>query len=268
MICFAVLAHDKPEVLESQIRNIRMYNPDSRIVLYNGGREPLSGEASGIPVCPYSRPLRYGRLERFLLDTARWLEEEKTDYEYLASVDSDVLFIRHGFGAFLREMLREYDLIGVNMAVQRHAGALPHWIPGEMMWKEWFMWEPFLGTDGICGTLNPMQAYTHRIVRRILDDLNRGRMDELERCLASSRVFALEELLMPTLALRAGGRPRPYPAQTAAFTRAGEYLSLPELAQARSNPGVFFVHPVRRDLQDAVWSSIIEGDQLPFGFPE
>ena len=42
MICFAVLAHDKPEVLESQIRNIRMYNPDSRIVLYNGGREPLS----------------------------------------------------------------------------------------------------------------------------------------------------------------------------------------------------------------------------------
>ena len=168
----------------------------------------------------------------------------------------------------MREMLREYDLIGVNMAVQRHAGALPHWIPGEMMWKEWFMWEPFLGTDGICGTLNPMQAYTHRIVRRILDDLNRGRMDELERCLASSRVFALEELLMPTLALRAGGRPRPYPAHTAAFTRAGEYLSLPELAQARSNPGVFFVHPVRRDLQDAVWSSIIEGDQLPFGFPE
>ncbi|WP_274361647.1 hypothetical protein [Paenibacillus thermotolerans] len=257
MICFAILAHDKPEVLQSQIRNIKKYNPNAQIVLYNGGKDKKFADNLGIPVCPYSRPLQYGRLERYLLDTAIWLEETIMDYDYLVSVDSDVLFLRHGYEAFLQEALKEYDLMGVNMVFQSNPSELPHWVPGQMMWKEWELWQPFFGTDGFCGTLNPMQVYTHEVMAKIIADLDHSRMKELEKCLAASSIFALEEMLLPTLAIRAGGRAMPYPLEIASFTRCGDNISLTELQVASNKEKVYFVHPVRRGLEDPVWQAII-----------
>jgi len=256
MICFAILAHADAGIAASQIRNIRRYNADAEIVLYNGGTDPDFGSTLGVPVCPYSRPLQYGRLERFLLDTALWLETERVGYDYLVGVDSDVLFVREGFEQALRGAMSDADAMGVNMTMQRSPFELPHWIPGKMLWEEWDRWQPFFGTEGFCGTFNPMQVYTRDTIRRVLADLTPARRSALEGLLASSRVFALEELLLPTLALRAGARIRSYPETMAAFVRCGEDMTWEELQRALRTPEAYFLHPARRDAADPVWRSL------------
>lgn len=247
MICFAILAHDKEEILMDQIANIRKYNPNSQIVLYNGGSNKKYARNLDIAVCPYSRPLTYGRLERYFLDVMRWLEEIDMKYDYLVSTDSDVLFVNKGYETFLQEYLKEYDCMGVNMIIQRDPNELAHWYPGQTMWKEWKLWQPFFQLNCFCGTLNPMQVYTREIVKKIVSDLD---MSYLERLLSSTKVFALEEMLHPTLALRAGGRPRKYPVETAEYTRCGAFINMHEAQAARRSGAVFFVHPVKRDVND------------------
>lgn len=247
MLCLAVLAHDNEQVLANQIENLRFYNPNALIVLYNGGVNPDYGSGSGAILCPYSRPLVYGKLTRYLFDVMRWLEETQTDYDYLVSVDSDVMFVNHGYESFLNQWLQEYDCMGVNMGIQRSPSEVPHWVPGQMLWREWDWWQPFFKTDGFCGTLNPMQVYTRRIIRRLLPLVD---VKLLERLLQSTEVFALEEMLHATLAVAAGGKPIKYPTDTAAFTRCGDSLSLAEVKQARRSSNVFFVHPVHRDMAD------------------
>ncbi len=65
-----------------------------------------------------------------------------------------------------------------------------------------------------------------------------------------TEVYALEEMLHSTLAVRCGGKPRKYPDGTAAYTRAGVPISVLEAQEARKSKDVYFVHPVKRDPAD------------------
>ncbi|MCL6547537.1 MAG: glycosyltransferase family 4 protein [Alicyclobacillus sp.] len=248
MICFAVLAHQNEPVLQDQVDNLLTYHPGAKVVVYNGGTDPNFGRGvTGIDLCPYSRPLRRGKLARFLLDVMRWIEEQGMAYDYLVSVDSDVMFIRPGFEAFLDEHMVERDCMGINMGVQHRPDEVPHWHPGQTMWAEWDLWRPFFGIDSFCGTLNCMQVYRRDIVRRILARLD---WDALERLLASTKVFALEEILHATLALREGARVCMYPQETAKYVRIGEPYTVGEVEAAFRDPAAYFLHPVRRIMDD------------------
>lgn len=247
MICFAILAHQNEKILANQIANLKKFNPNCKIVLYNGGANRQFGKKSGIPVCPYSRPLRYGRLGRFLYDVMRWLEARGIDYDYLINVDSDLMFVKPGFEQFLNNRMNGYDCMGIRLKAYRTPLASRHWHPGRSMWKEWKKWKPFFQTRYFYGTLNVMQVYRKRIVRRMLRNLNRMR---LERLLTTTKVFALEEILYVTLAFRNNGRLRAYPHRSRRYVRLGRPLTLAEARRAKRDPYVYFAHPIRRTLHD------------------
>jgi hypothetical protein len=257
MIVFAILAHDREDVLMNQIKNIRHYNPNSSIVLYNGGTNSEFASSLGIPICPYSRPLSYGKLGRYLLDVMRWLESMNVKYDYLVSTDSDVLFVNGGYESFLKSHLEEHDFAGVDMHVERTPHDFPDWITGQTLWKEWGRWQPFFRTNGFCGTFNPMQVYTRKIVEKMVASVD---LQHLERLLNDTEVYALEEMLHATIALRCGGKPRKYPQKMAAYTRYGRPLTLEDVQEAKQTKSVYFVHPISREMNDPARQWITDGN--------
>lgn len=254
MICFALLAHKDEKALLQQINNIRKFNgPHVKIVLYNGGNNPNFGKQvckhANVMYCPYSRPLKWGQLARFHFDVMRWLEEKRVQYDYLAVLDHDVLFVNQGLETLLRKELNGFDFIG---KVVRHETdrRKTTWIPGKTMWREWYRWKPFFGSDRFCGTFNPMQVYRHNIIKRILARINKSR---LERLLSNTKVFALEEILYITLAVRCRGRCKEYPKNVSRYLRVSPRIRLWEARNAMRKNEILFVHPVK---DAAVWNLI------------
>ena len=116
-ICFAILVHEKKDLVKQLINNVRYFCPNSTIVLYNGGFDRTLCEGLGIPVCPASHKLRYGHTAIYFLDTMEWLEEIGIQYEYFINIDSDALFISKGYEEFIHNEMKDTDYMGVDYRI-------------------------------------------------------------------------------------------------------------------------------------------------------
>src|SRR5882672_546510 len=103
---FACLVHEQPECVIDLVRNLHYLDPSSRILLYNGGSLPsLSGsdfraDEYGALVYPAPRPLTWGRLHDFALDSMQFALEN-LEFDTLTIVDSDQLCTRPGYSEYL-----------------------------------------------------------------------------------------------------------------------------------------------------------------------
>lgn len=248
-ICFVILAHENEQVLKNQVDNIRKYNPQSKVVLYNGGKDPEFGKGIDIDICPYSRPVQVPNLGRVFYDVMKWLEESDIDYEFLINVDSDIMFVNPGFETFLQECMKDYHFMGLWMRKIEVECNDPWWWPAYTLWHEgWEKWNPFFQTnDYIIGTLNAMQVYRREIIQKML---NRIDIEKLEELVAKTEVYAIEEMLYGTLAARNGGKWRRYPTYFQEYIRLGDPFTLNEIKKAKEDPSVFFVHPIARHIED------------------
>ena len=246
-ICFTILAHDNEEILRVQLENVRRYNPNSFIVVYNGGPNEQFGLNLGVPVCPYSQPLRYGNLTRYFYDTMRWLEELHIEYDYLVNLDNDVLFIKEGFEAFIEEAMQGYDCMGPHMQIQHSSYDYPNFIPGLTMWREWDKWQPLFKTDYFARYFNPGQVYNRHIIREMLSFES---FEQIENLWLNSNVAALEEMFWVTFALYHGGKCREYPwdfNESLQFVRHKPQITEKEVTLAIEEPNYFWIHPIKGD---------------------
>ncbi|MGZ6550742.1 MAG: glycosyltransferase family 4 protein [Tumebacillaceae bacterium] len=248
MICFAILAHANEEVLADQIENIKRFNHGCKMVLYNGGTDPEFGTSLSIPICPASKPLQKGKLGHFPLAVMRWLVETNESYDYLVFLDSDTLFVKPGYEQTINKLMIGYDCMGINMSIQHAPEDLPHWYPGQTMWAEWQRWQPFFGTDYFCCCLHALQLYRHATVHQMVKRLD---FAHLETLIDSTDVFALEEMLLPTLAVRSGANYRQYPNTMSEMIRLGKNLDIADVNTALQLPDVYVVHPIERSMQNA-----------------
>lgn len=249
LLCFAILAHADEGVLKNQIENLRLCNPGAKIVLFNGGRDPNFGQGVDVDICPYSHPLIRGRLERFLIDVMRWLFEIDSEYDFLIGLDSDVLFLKTGFEEFVEKRMLGYDCMGINMHVETDPNEVPHWVPGQTMWKEWENWRSFFRSNYFCGTLNAMQVYRKEIVHKLMQNIDWRKLDDL---LSTTQVYALEEILLPTLAVGSGAKYTTYPEKTARYVRLEVPWTTEQVQEVTQDPYAYFIHPVTRTLDDPV----------------
>src|ERR1700758_295528 len=103
---FACLVHENQECVEDLVRNLHFLDPDSAILLYNGGRaaDLLSTafpfERYGVIVHPSPKPMEWGRLHDFALDCMRFALNE-FPFDTLTIVDSDQLATRAGYSEYL-----------------------------------------------------------------------------------------------------------------------------------------------------------------------
>ncbi|MBD0381589.1 hypothetical protein [Paenibacillus sedimenti] len=236
-----LLAHQDEEVLAAQLDNIRFYNPDAGIVLYNGG--PDQDFAKHLNVCkfPYSHPLKYGNLAPFLWEVMKWLEDLHIEYKYLMNLDHDMLFVKHGFETFLDERMAQSDCMGWRL---QNSHEHPDSLPIRGMSREWHKWQPVFKTDHFLSYFNPGQVYTHDIVRRMLSYVDHATVDQM---LVNSKTFALEEVFFVTLALACGGRIREYPegSEYNDMVHWGANITFANVLQSRQNPYYYWIHPIK-----------------------
>lgn len=246
MIYFVILAHDKEHVLESQIHNIKYYNPGCEVVVFNGGSNKKFAKRLGVPICPYSRPLVYGNLAPFLYLVMKWLKEEGIEFDYLVNLDSDMIFINHDFELYLQTYMKGYDAMGGHMIILNTPHDAPGLQPTDDMWREWEYWQPFFNTDYFVRYINPGQVYTKEIGEKILQFAN---LEVLEKMWRETKVHAIEEMIWPTLVMALGGKCRNYQ-----FTydyplnqiRWRPYHDIHEILEERKQ-SFFWVHPVTEE---------------------
>ncbi|UOE92705.1 hypothetical protein [Alkalihalobacillus sp. LMS39] len=258
MIYFAILAHKNEEILKRQIENIQYFNPESKVVLYNGGTDKRFGNSLNINICPYSRPLKYGNLVPFMIDVMKWVEETGVTYDYFVNLDHDVLFIKHGFESFLDKMMSGYDCMGPHFLIHNTPFDYPDFGPSITMWREWQRWQPFFKTDYFARFFNPGQIYKPGIVKRMLEGVNRNRLEAL---LSSTEVFALEEMFFPTLAMTEGAKIRGYPwnfEQSLEFVRHLGNITKDEVRKAREQPFYYWIHPIKEEKLEEMSQWILE----------
>ncbi|MFC5447353.1 hypothetical protein [Paenibacillus aestuarii] len=255
MICFALLAHKDEEALLQQVQNIRQYNPEQAlIVLYNGGSDPNFGrsvcEQERVLYCTDSRPLQPGKTGRFFYDVMAWLEKKRIAYDYLVYTESDVMFIHHGFGRLLEQLMDGYDCLVEAIKVETDPQSRK-WTTAAKMWNEWPRWQPFFRSAFFYGTFNPMQVYRQAIVKKMLARIHKP---QLERLLETTNVISLGEMLYLTMAMQCGAKCQEYPSKYRKCFRFRPSISLQEIQQASSNPDIMFAHPIK-DAAVRAWIS-------------
>ncbi len=251
---FACLVHESPDCILDLVRNLRYHDPESTILLYNGGRDPhllngiRTGAAAGLVVHPSPRPMQWGRLHDFALDCMR-LAIATLDFDTMTIVDSDQLCLQRDYSAHLGAWLAGKSgigLLGNNATAQGPRTRIPpaatawqevqHWRPflrrfpvGEQAWVHWSFWPSTIFTADAC---------------RALVDLFDGD-EQLQSLLSRSRLWATEEVLFPTLTVLLGMEVHqsPFSYDYCQYRRPWTSTHL-RAALARSN--AFWMHPVPR----------------------
>ena len=254
-ICFAISAHTCRECLEDLLANIRHFCPGSVPVVYNGSDDPSLFEGISAPVCPYSRKIAWGRLDGYVLATMAWVVQEGLDFDFFVTLDSDALFIQHGYESLLERELADSEYMGVDFR-SVYDPSMP-WVPGQTAWEEWGHWGPLLGVDHPYGAFSVAQAFRRSLVERIVAH---PRLEAIMAAMQLSQVFALEEVLFPTLAVALDARPKRYPPiySLSVVFRRGDPFTLQEAQFLRKVPGCHLLHPVERHMQDPVRTWIRE----------
>lgn len=258
---FACLVHESPECVVDLVRNLRHLDPDSAVVLYNGGKNPrlldglfLRGR-DGVVVHPAPRPLEWGRLHDFAVDCMRFALEH-VPFDALTVVDSDQLGLRPGYSDRLAAVLAEnpgVGLLGSCPGVQRPgATAAP---PAAVAHAEFDLWRPFLRqfpggeSEFVHWTFWPSTVFTAAAAGGLVRMFDEDPL--LADLLRKTRVWATEEVILPTLVallgLRVAANPCGYD-----YVKFRAAYSAAQIDAALARPDAYWVHPVPRRYDDPV----------------
>jgi predicted O-methyltransferase YrrM len=255
----AVLVHERRDVVLDLVRNLRFLDPDSTILLYDGGRDPslldagLIAAAGGDPlVHPRPRPLAWGRLHDFALDCMRFALDTLS-FDTLTIVDSDQLAARPGYSAQLAAHLAtrpDVGMLGNAPGVQPAATRIG---PPAAALKELELWRPFLRRfrDGEekfpHWTFWPSTVFTAAAARELVDVFaNDAQLQEIVR---RTEIWATEEVILPTLVALLGFEVARSPCSYE-YVRYNTRYTPRQLATALAREDVYWLHPVPRRCDD------------------
>jgi hypothetical protein len=251
---FACLVHERPETVADLVRNLRHLDPDSEILLYNGGRdrgllrEPLEGEPL---VHPRPRPQTWGRLHGFALDCMRSALDEP-GFDTLTIVDSDQLLLRRGYSEKIAAFLARNEDVGVLASATGRQPRTSSNPPVVSAWSERERWRALcrrLGDEDLYPhwTFWPGTVFTAAACRDLVRAFDTDR--ELARLVDTTRIFATEEILLPTLAALLGHRVAKSPCRDD-YVKYRVTYSPAQLRAALRDPNVFWAHPIARAHDD------------------
>jgi hypothetical protein len=246
------------------VRNLRYLDPESTVLLYNGGRDTellkqrFPFERCGAIVHPNPRPMRWGWLHDFALDSMSFALDHLT-FDTLTIVDSDQLCVRPGYAAYMGRRLA--GQVGVGL-LGNSPGAQPRdtrVAPAVAALKEFELWRPFLrrfegGEEKfVHWTFWPSTVFTADAARDLvrLFDTDAQLRDIMRR----SKLWATEEIIFPTLTALLGYRVAANPCSYD-FVKYRARYSPRQISDAITRPDVFWVHPVPRQYGPAQTDSL------------
>jgi hypothetical protein len=251
---FACLVHEHQETVVDLVRNLSQLEPEATILLYNGGPEArllerrFRADGREPVVHPQPRPQRWGALHTFAIDCMRFALEE-LPFDVLTIVDSDQLMLRAGYGARIDAFLRAHPRAGLlgNAAgpqppTTRIPPAVSAWrerelwmaycrrfAGGEARFPHWVFWPATIFTSAACRDL----------VRAFDEDA------ELAAIMRATRIFATEEIVLPTLVALHGHEVLLNPCDLE-FVQYNVLYTPRHLRAGMARPDVFWAHPIPR----------------------
>jgi hypothetical protein len=252
-LLFVILAHTDPASLGELVDNVRVFCPRARILLYNSGDDShLCGDL-GLPEFPFPRRYGYARIAPFFLDVFEWAIRSGDGFEAIVNLETDMLFIRPGYEAFVDASLARADYLAPNLVERRSLKT--RWRPMRSLRPEFERWFEFFGFRYWHGTFSPAQVFSRRYVKTLV---GHDKYAELRSLVEENRSFTLQEVLFPTLTDFLGLRLAGYPQEHRATNRYRPYQAVSGVKWAASTPDAYFVHPVRRIKDDPARTLIRE----------
>jgi hypothetical protein len=253
---FACLVHERPECVLDLVRNLRCLDPQSAILLYNGGANPdlladFACDRYGAICVPGAAPVKWGSLHHFALCSMRFALAE-LPFHTLTIVDSDQLALRPGYSAYLSSYLASRNRVGMlvnspgRQTVRTEAG------PARAALRELDLWRPFLKrfpsgeSQFPHWSFWPATVFTAEAAR----DLAALFTDpQLQQVLSRSRIWASEEVLFPTLAALLGYEIVQHPCNYD-YVRYKAQFTVAQLEGAWKDPRAYWMHSVPRRYDD------------------
>jgi hypothetical protein len=264
---YACLVHEARDCVIDLCRNLRHFDPESTILLYNGGNDPAllapdpAFDRAGIVVHPNPRPMRWGSLHEFALDCMRFALSDHP-FETLTIVDSDQLALRPGWTAHLRTRLGE-EGAGVGLLGSAPERLLPQTDNAAAItaWHEIELWRPFLRRfpDGeskfVHWTFWPSTVFTADAARELVRIFDHDQ--QLQQILRESRLWVTEEIVFPTLTALLGFRIARRPGSDD-YVRYRQAYTQTDLDRALSLSDAYWIHPIPRRHDDPLRSALRE----------
>lgn len=245
-ICFAIPVHENKEVIIELLENIRYFCLNTSVVLFQSGTDPDLCKGLGYPVCPTSFPMQWGHsFQWFFLNIMEWLEQIQHPYDYLVNIDSDALFAKRGFETFILSEMQGIDYMATHLRLPED-----NWDPAITMRKVWPLWQPIFNRDHFLACFMGAQIFSRNFVKQIL---HFDKYEEMKSVMKQTDVFALEEILFPTLAEAFGIQFKRYPPHVEQWIRFRPHYMREEVEAAiNSNQDCYLIHPVHRNMNDPV----------------
>jgi hypothetical protein len=244
-LLLVILAHADRNSLRSTVENARAFCPRARLLFYNSGPDPHLGRSLPVEHFPKPRTHEYARITPFFLELFEWAVRTGDAFDAIVNLETDLLFIRPGYEAFVEDALERADYVAPNLI--RHRPLQSYWRPLRSLRPEFERWFDLLGFRHFHGSFSPAQIFSRRYVQTLVG--HRGYRD-LCYLVGQNRSFSLQEVLFPTLTDFLGLRLEGYPAAHRTSNRYRPYQAVAGVKRALAIPDAHFVHPVRRPEHD------------------
>lgn len=240
-LLFVILVHADRASLEELVDNVRTFSPGARMLLYNSGHDAGLCRNLGVPEFPSPRVLEYARIAPFFLDLFEWLIRSGDPCDALVNLETDMLFVRPGYEAFVERQLQRADYLAPNLTERR--SLTTRWRPMRSLRPEFPRWFEFLGRRYWHGTFSPAQVFSRRYLEALIAH---PKYAALRRLVAENRSYTLQEVLFPTLTDFLGLRLLGYPESHRTSNRYRPYQAVSGIHRALATADAYFVHPVHR----------------------
>ena len=255
---YACLVHESQDCIVDLVHNLHYNDPDSVILLYNGSTNPAliparSLDEFGAVVHPSPVPAKHGYLHHFALESMQFALDHFS-FDCFTIVDSDQLSIRKGYSAYLKQFFAAMPRVGMlSSRPERVAQDNKTNHVALQAFREYELWKPFIssfqnGEDKfVHWTFWPSTVFMADAARDLVKIFKEN--ERLQQIMQCSRIWATEEVILPTLVRLLGYEIHANPCSYD-FVRYKQGVSQLELDSALRRTDAYWVHPVARQFHD------------------
>lgn len=255
---YACLVHEEQDCVVDLVRNLLYHDATSTILLYNGGGDAALLEDNPVfehpqvLVVPQPKRMAWGRLHDYFLDCARFALQQLS-FDVITVVDSDQLAVQRGYPEYLSRFFALRPRVGMLGTTDAPLPATTNEGPVVAARRETRLWYPLLDRFGVARDAFPMwtfwpsTVFTREAARDLVHLFDTDAT--LRSVLARSRIWATEEIILPSLAHMLGYEIAVNPCHSE-FVQYRRAYSDAQIEDALARPEVHWVHPVQRAYDD------------------
>lgn len=262
---YACLVHEKRESVIDLVHNLHYHDPESTILLYNGGtnhqllHDKSAFEPFGAHICPDPTPMRWGYLHNFAIHCMEYAQANFT-FDTLTIVDSDQLAIRSGYSSFLHQSLPSQAGIGMlSSNCERVARDNTTNSIAIQAFHEYELWKPLIDqfADGeskfVHWTFWPSSVFMADAIRDLTKLFRENKL--LQGIMGRTKIWATEEVILPTLVRLLGYEIATNPCSYE-YVRFRQAMTMADINSAISRENVYWMHPIERIYDDPLRTNI------------